>query len=75
MIRQLAILVKHKGLEFSIVCLYIPPQAKFSLQNLRTILNNVPSPFYVLGDLNAHNLAWGSDITDGRGELVMNLID
>lgn len=65
-IECVAVLVKYNDLQFSIVCIYIPPNVKFSVNDIKSVLENIPPPFYILGDLNAHNLAWGSDKTDGK---------
>lgn len=60
-IEYLVVSVQDRGLNFHIVCLYIPPNASFSIFDLKAILDKVPSPFFVLGDLNAHNFAWGCE--------------
>jgi exonuclease III len=56
-IEYVAISIKNNGFVFSIICFYIPPNTCFSLTQIKNILNQIPSPFYILGDFNAHNIA------------------
>lgn len=74
-IEYVAVTIRKEIHEFSIICFYIPPNTNFSLSEIKSILNEIPSPFYISGDFNAHNFAWGSEKTDGRGSLIMDLID
>lgn len=74
-IEYVAVSIKKDDFSFCVICIYIPPNTSFSLTQIKEILSNIPTPFYILGDLNAHNVAWGSERTDGRGTLIMDLID
>ena len=42
---------------------------------LKHIQRQLPQPFIMLGDFNAHNILWGSDNTDARGRKVERFID
>jgi len=39
------------------------------------IINQLPTPFILVSDINAHNTMWGSDKTDTRGKLIENILD
>ena len=38
------------------------------------LINQLPSPFLLLGDFNDHNHMWGSNIIDGRGKIIENFM-
>ena len=38
------------------------------------LLQQLPSPYILLGDFNGHNILWGGQNTDSRGELIENFI-
>ena len=42
---------------------------------LEHIQRQLPQPFIMLGDFNAHDILWGSDNTDARGRKVERFID
>ena len=53
------------------VCsLYIPPDYHLLSSEFEALVDQLPEPFIVLGDLNAHNPLWGSSRTDARGRLI-----
>ena len=65
-----------------LVSLYLPPRAYLSDLNpinehiniLLDIINNLGNNIIVCGDVNAHNVLWGSNRTDARGEDLAELI-
>mgnify|MGYP000919765262 CR=1 FL=1 len=53
------------------VCsLYIPPDYHLLSSEFEALVDQLPEPFIVIGDLNAHNPLWGSSRTDARGRLI-----
>ena len=54
-------------------CIYSP---SFSLnsQHLDSLLQQLPSPYIILGDFNGHNIFWGGKNNDSRGELIENFL-
>ncbi|GFN87445.1 RNA-directed DNA polymerase from mobile element jockey [Plakobranchus ocellatus] len=53
------------------VCsLYLPPNSPVSKLSLAGLLEQIPKPFLVLGDFNAHSPAWGDSRRDGRGKML-----
>ena len=38
------------------------------------LLQQLPSPYIILGDFNGHNILWGGQNNDSRGELIENFI-
>ncbi|GFN87433.1 RNA-directed DNA polymerase from mobile element jockey [Plakobranchus ocellatus] len=53
------------------VCsLYLPPNSPVSKLSLAELFKQLPKPFLVLGDCNAHSTAWGDSRRDGRGRML-----
>ncbi|GFO14999.1 RNA-directed DNA polymerase from mobile element jockey [Plakobranchus ocellatus] len=53
------------------VCsLYLPPSSPVSKLSLAELFEQLPKPFLVLGDFNAHSPAWGDSRRDGRGRML-----
>lgn len=58
----------------TICSLYIPPHTLFTTKNLENLVEQLPKPFILVGDFNAHSTLWGSDKTDARGQAVEDFI-
>src|SRR5262249_21328773 len=57
------------------VCsIYISPNQILSAQDFEDLINQLPRPFLVLGDFNAHHPLWGSPDINPRGRLMEKLI-
>ncbi|GFO10695.1 RNA-directed DNA polymerase from mobile element jockey [Plakobranchus ocellatus] len=53
------------------VCsLYLPPNSPVSKLSLAGLFEQIPKPFLVLGDFNAHSPAWGDSRWDRRGRVL-----
>ena len=53
---------------------YIPPSFDLKSEHLDSLLQQLPSPYMLLGDFNGHSLLWGSSDTDLRGVEIENFI-
>ena len=60
--------------EITICSVYISPSFSLNSQHLDNLLQQLPSPYILLGDFNGHNILWGGQNNDSRGELIENLI-
>ena len=60
--------------EITICSAYIPPSFSLNSQHLDNLLQQLPSPYILLGDFNGHNILWGGQNNDSRGELIENFI-
>ncbi|GBM97903.1 hypothetical protein AVEN_228337-1 [Araneus ventricosus] len=57
------------------VCnLYIPPNQHVAQSELNNLINQLPTPFVLIGDLNGHSPIWGSPHTNSRGLQIEKLI-
>lgn len=63
------------NITFTICNIYLPPSSALNPRDLNDLIDQLPTPFLLLGDLNAHSPAWGSPNTDGRGRTIENAID
>ena len=48
----LSVLLNRK---ISVCSLYLPPSLHFDLHDLQSLVDQLPAPFFLLGDFNAHN--------------------
>lgn len=58
------------------VCyIYIPSSQALDPEELRRILQLLPKPAIICGDLKAHHRLWDHDTEDSRGRTLANIID
>ena len=60
--------------EITLCSVYIPPSFSLRFEHLNSLLQQLPSPYMLLGDFNGHNVLWGSNDNDHRGELIEDFI-
>ncbi|GFV56079.1 putative RNA-directed DNA polymerase from transposon BS [Trichonephila clavipes] len=53
---------------------YLPPNAPMNFKELQELIDQLPSPFILLGDFNAHHLLWGCQDVNSRGKVVEKLL-
>ena len=58
----------------TICSLYLPPSVNVCPNDLDALLEQLPTPFLLLGDFNGHNIMWGSSDTNSRGKVVEDFI-
>lgn len=57
------------------VCsLYLPPSVPTAQREFEKLCDQLPQPFIILGDLNAHNPLWGSGKIDNRGKMLERVL-
>ena len=60
------VLSLHKTI--TICSIYIPPRYQLGNRELSDLLDQLPSPFILLGDMNAHNITWGNPDNNSKGD-------
>ena len=60
--------------ELTVCSLYLPPGVALPVVELHRLVDELPPPVLVVGDFNAHSLAWGCDTTGTRGRLLESFI-
>ena len=58
----------------TICTIYIPPSYSLGGDELDKLVEQLPSPYILLGDLNAHNISWGNSDTNSKGKKVEKFI-
>lgn len=59
----------------SICSVYIPPKFVLKDRDLDELVNQLPSPYLLLGDFNGHNFIWGSSDVNEKGRIIENFIN
>jgi len=72
-LKAMSIRIKLKKL-ITVCNLYIAPNEAVSRQDLETLINQLPAPFVIVGDLNARNPLWGDNTTNRHGLLIEQLM-
>ena len=73
-LNYVAISVKFAQREIIVISIYLSPNVTFR-QQLDELFQQIPSPCLILGDFNAHHLAWGCHTTNTRGNQLHSLLD
>ena len=63
------------AVSISICSIYSPPRSKIVEKYLHEIVNQLRTPFLLLGDLNGHNFIWGSDDVNDKGRIIEKFIN
>ncbi|KAG5858985.1 hypothetical protein JTB14_020849 [Gonioctena quinquepunctata] len=57
------------------ICNIYLPNTDWTLTALENIIEQLPSPFLIMGDFNSHNPTWGSHKLDAGGRIIERVID
>ena len=52
---------------------YFPPNQNISTEDIESLISELPEPFIIMGDMNAHNPLWGDFRLDKRGKILEEL--
>ncbi|XP_077490774.1 uncharacterized protein LOC144101464 [Amblyomma americanum] len=58
----------------TICSIYLEPHQMVTLQDMETLLEQLPEPYLLAGDFNAHSFFWGSEETDTRGRVLEDFV-
>ncbi|GFX46003.1 probable RNA-directed DNA polymerase from transposon X-element [Trichonephila clavipes] len=53
---------------------YLPPNVPLNFRELQELIDQLPSPFILLGDFKAHHMLWGCQDVNSRGKVVEKLL-
>lgn len=62
------------NLHLTICNIYIPAGETIPEQEIKRIRSQLPSPFVICGDFNAHNPLWGGSKIDTNGKIMENFL-
>lgn len=54
--------------------IYIPPNSIIDKAKLKNLTDQLPSPFILMGDFNAHNPLWGSKTHNAKGKIIEDFV-
>lgn len=74
-IQNIGISIETQFGQLTILCIYSPPNNRFDSTKLKDLINNIPKPCIIMGDFNAHSLAFGCHSDNNRGRCLYNIID
>lgn len=60
--------------DFTICSLYLPPDLQTSKTEISNLINQLPTPFLLTGDLNAHSITWGCHATNTKGNIIESIL-
>ena len=66
-------LTLHKTI--TLCSIYIPPNSILTLQELDSLVRELPSTYLLLGDFSGHNSLWGGNTRDTKGKRIEDLVD
>lgn len=58
----------------TICSIYLPPQYQLNKHEFQSLVDQLPEPYLILGDFNAHNSLWGDSRCDARGRLIEDFL-
>ncbi|MEL7340032.1 MAG: endonuclease/exonuclease/phosphatase family protein, partial [Bacteroidota bacterium] len=59
---------------YSICSIYLSPSLIIQEKDITEILDQLPQPYLLLGDMNARHSLWGEEINNTKGNLFENLL-
>lgn len=71
---QAVAVIVHFPIKHTICNIYIPPNQIITTSEIHNILTQLPEPYILLGDMNAHSPIWGSHLTDRRGKVFETIL-
>jgi hypothetical protein len=61
--------------KFTICNLYLRGSENIQYTEIASLIDQLESPFMILGDMNGRNFIWGLDRTDTRGRIIEEIIN
>jgi ribonuclease HI len=73
-----AVAITFSGFKTITLCsIYLPPSLKLDQKDLENLVDQLPSPFMMVGDFNAHNNIWDENKKNpinSKGKIIENVI-
>ncbi|KAI5710266.1 hypothetical protein M8J75_007113 [Diaphorina citri] len=74
-LQALAIQIKHPIYNYLTICnIYIHPSHRLQQTEISNLIEQLPTPFLLIGDFNAHNPIWGSINRCNKGKIIENIL-
>ena len=63
------------GRRYTLCSIYLPPNEAVAYEDLTNLLEQLPRPFLLLGDVNGRHPLWGDTVSNTKGNLFNSLIE
>ena len=74
-LNHVAVNVKLAQQNINVISIYLTPTEVITAHEIDNFFTQIPTPSLVLGDFNAHHVAWGCLTNDTRGNILNNILD
>lgn len=74
-LQAVAVHLTLPGFSFCLCTIYVPPSCSLAAADLNNLVSQLPAPFLLVGDFNAHHPRWGSSRACARGTLLSDVFD
>lgn len=64
-----------QNLNLTICNLYIPPDSNPAEEDFLNLIKQLPHPFILVGDFNAHSDTWGCTNTNSKGKIIEKILN
>ena len=65
----------HLEKRYTICSVYLSPSMTFCSEDFINLINQLPKPFLILGDLNGRHPLWGDIVSDRRGNQLFSIVE
>ena len=65
----------HLERKYTLCSIYLPPNEAFPRDEFKSLIQQLPRPFLILGDMNSRSPLWGDVITNQRGNCLSSIIE
>ena len=73
-IQAMAVRIRFNNQLITMCNIYINPNNNLRFNDIQNLINQLPHPYLLLGDLNAKNPLWGGETTNQRGRIIEQLL-
>ena len=60
--------------QITVCSIYLSPSINVRSRDIENLLQQLPTPFLILGDFNAHSPFWGDSRQDSRGRMIEHFL-
>ena len=64
----------YAGKYYTVCSMYLSPSTSIEKRDVLNVLEQLPKPYLVLGDMNARHTSWGEDICNAKGDMFEQLL-
>ena len=65
----------HLTRMYTICNVYFPPNNQITFNQIYDLMEQLPLPYLIVGDMNARSPLWGDHITNAKGKIIESVLD